>query len=183
MRLQRIQQEMGGRLSIDWKAFPLRPTPDPSVTFKGTYREEAWKRCAAMAEPDGVVFTMWSRDDYPTWSLPALEAAKCVALQGEVAFRRLHLRLYEAFFTRGVNISVPEEVSQVVRESGADMTRFLADYESGKARDWVLHDYEEAVTREGVRAIPTVIGEGGQRVAGLVSAVEYRRMLGASADG
>ena len=174
---------MAGRLSIEWKAFPLRPVPDPSVTFKGTYREEAWKRCAAMAEPDRVVFTMWSRNDYPTWSLPALEAAKCVALQGEEAFRRLHLRLYEAFFTRGVNISVPEEVSQVVRESGADMTRFLADYESGKARDWVLHDYEEAVTREGVRAIPTIIGEGGQRVVGLVSAVEYRRMLGASADG
>ena len=174
---------MAGRLSIEWKAFPLRPVPDPSVTFQGTYREEAWKRCAAMAEPDRVVFTMWSRDDYPTWSLPALEAAKCVALQGEEAFRRLHLRLYEAFFTRGVNISVPEEVSQVVRESGADMTRFLADYESGKARDWVLHDYEEAVTREGVRAIPTIIGEGGQRVVGLVSAVEYRRMLGASADG
>lgn len=183
MRLQRIQQEMAGRLSIEWKAFPLRPVPDPSVTFQGTYREEAWKRCAAMAEPDRVVFTMWSRNDYPTWSLPALEAAKCVALQGEEAFRRLHLRLYEAFFTRGVNISVPEEVSRVVRESGADMTRFLADYESGKARDWVLHDYEEAVTREGVRAIPTIIGEGGQRVVGLVSAVEYRRMLGASADG
>ena len=174
---------MGGRLSINWKAFPLRPTPDPSVTFKGTYRKEAWKRCAAMAEPDGIVFTMWSRNDYPTWSLPALEAAKCVALQGEEAFRRLHLRLYEAFFTRGVNISVPEEVSRVVRESGADMTRFLADYESGKARDRVLHDYEEAVTREGVRAIPTIIGDGGQRVVGLVSAVEYRRMLEASADG
>ena len=183
MRLQRIQQEMAGRLSIEWKAFPLRPVPDPSVTFKGTYREEAWKRCAAMAEPDRVVFTMWSRDDYPTWSLPALEAAKCVALQGEEAFRRLHLRLYEAFFTRGKNIAVPEEVVEVVRESGADMTRFLADYESGKARDWVLHDYEEAVTREGVKAIPTIIGEGGQRVVGLVSAVEYRRMLGASADG
>ena len=174
---------MGGRLSVNWKAFPLRPTPDPSVTFKGTYREEAWKRCAAMAEPDGIVFTMWSRNDYPTWSLPALEAAKCVALQGEEAFRRLHLRLYEAFFTRGVNISVPDEVAQIVRESGADMTRFLADYESGKARDRVLHDYEEAVTREGVRAIPTIIGDGGQRVVGLVSAVEYRRMLEASADG
>ena len=183
MRLQRLHQEMAGRLSIEWKAFPLRPVPDPSVTFKGTYREEAWKRCAAMAEPDGVVYTMWSRDDYPTSSLPALEAAKCVALQGEEAFRRLHLMLYEAFFARGVNISVPEEVSRVVREAGADMTRFLADYESGKARDLVLHDYEEAVTREGVRAIPTIMGDGGQRVVGLVSAVEYRRMLGASAAG
>jgi len=181
VRLQQIQQEMGERLSVEWKAFPLRPVPDPSATFKGTYREGAWKRCAAMAEADGVVFNMWRRDDYPTWSLPALEAAKCVALQGEEAFRRLHLMLYEAFFTRGKNIAIPEEVVLVVRESGADMTRFLADYESGKARDWVLHDYEEAVTREGVRAIPTIIGDGGQRLVGLVSAVEYRRVLGTSA--
>lgn len=181
MRLQRIQQEMGARLVLEWKAFPLRPVPDPSATFKGTYREEGWKRCAAMAEADGVVFTMWGRDDYPTWSLPALEAAKCVALQGEDLFRRLHLRLYEAFFTRGKNIALPEEVVEVVSESGADMTRFLADYESGKAREWVLQDYEEAITRGGVRAIPTVVVDGGQRVVGLVSGVEYRRMLEAAA--
>lgn len=181
MRLQRIQQEMGPRLSIEWKAFPLRPVPDPSAKFKGTYRQDAWKRCAAMAEPDGITFNMWSRDDYPTWSLPALEAAKCVALQGEDVFRRLHLRLYEAFFTQGKNIAVPEEAVEVVKESGADMTRFLADYESGRAREWVLRDYEEAVTREGVRAIPTVTVNGGQRLVGLVSGDEYRRMLGATA--
>ncbi len=180
MRLQRIREELGASLVIEWKAFPLRPVPDPSATFKGTYREDAWKRCAAMAEPDGIIYNMWSRDDYPTWSLPALEAAKCVALQGEEAFRRLHLMLYEAFFTRGKNIAVPEEVVAVVRESGTDMTRFLADYENGKAREWVLSDYEEAATRAGVRAIPTVVVNGGQRLVGLVSGGEYRRLLGAA---
>ncbi|MBI4590216.1 MAG: DsbA family protein [Candidatus Rokubacteria bacterium] len=183
MRLQRIQEEMGPRLTIVWKAFPLRPVPDPSASFKGTYREEAWKRCAAMAASDRVVFTMWSREDYPTWSLPALEAAKCVALQGEEAFRRVHLRLYEALFTRGKNIAIQEEVVEVVRESGVDMTRFLADYESGKAREWVLRDYEDAVTQHGVRAIPTVIVNGGQRLVGLVSGGEYRRTLGATSGG
>lgn len=174
---------MGTRLAIEWKAFPLRPVPDPTATFKGTYREEAWKRCAAMAEPDGLVYQMWSREDYPQWSLPALEAAKCVALQGEELFERLHLRLYEAFFTRGKNISVPEEVIEVVRESGADMPRFLADWESGKAREWVLQDYEQAVARDGVRAIPTVVVNGDRRLVGLVSAVEYQRMLEAASSG
>lgn len=174
---------MGPQLTIEWKAFPLRPVPDPSAKFKGTYREEAWKRCAAMAEPDGVVYNMWEREDYPDWSLPALEAAKCAALQGEEIFQRLHLRLYEAFFTRGKNIAVAGEVVEVVRESGADMTRFLADYESGKARQWVLQDYEEAVTRNGVRAIPTVVVNGGQPLVGLVSGAEYRRTIGAAAGG
>ena len=122
---------MGDDLVIQWKAFPLRPEPDPTVSFKGTYREEGWRRCDAMAQGDGIRFTPWPRDDYPNWSLPALEAAKCVALQGPEAFERLHLRLYEAFFTRSVNIAQPKELVAVIQESGADMPRFLADLESG----------------------------------------------------
>lgn len=181
MRLRRLRTELGDRLDIQWKAFPLRPVPDPSATFKGTYREEAWKRCQAQAEPDGIRYNLWSRDDYPNWSMPALEAAKCVALQGAEAFERLHLKLYEAFFAVGRNIANADEVIEVVRESGADMEPFRADYESGKARAWVLRDYEEAVTREGVRAIPTVVVNGGRRVVGLVDFVEYRRVLNAFA--
>ena len=181
MRLRRLRKELGERLSIEWKAFPLRPVPDPSVTFTGTYREEAWKRCRVQAEPDGLVFNLWSRDDYPNWSLPALEAAKCVALQGEEAFERLHIRLYEAFFSRGRNIANTDEVTAVVKESGADMERFIGDFESGKARAWVLQDYEEAVTQAGVRAIPTVTINGGKRVVGLVDFAEYGRLVNAIA--
>lgn len=177
MRLRKLRQDLGDRLTIEWRAFPLRPVRDPSVTFKGTYREEAWKRCRSMAEPDGIDFNLWSRDDYPNWSLPALEAAKCVALQGAEAFERLHLRLYAALFTEGRNIARPEEIVEVVRESGADVERFLADYQSGKAREWVLGDYEEAA-QNGVRAIPTVVVNGGRRLVGLVGFQEYRRVVG-----
>src|SRR6266481_191520 len=55
---------MGDDLVIQWKAFPLRPEPDPSVAFKGTYREEGWRRCGAMAAGDGITFTPWPRDDF-----------------------------------------------------------------------------------------------------------------------
>ena len=165
---------MGDRLVIEWRAFPLRPQPDPTATFKGTYREEAWKRCNSMAEGDGVTFTPWTRADYPNWSLPALEAGKCVARQGPEAFERLHIRLYEAFFTHGRNIANPAEVMAIVRESSADMDRFTADYRRGDAREEVLRDWEGAVTEHGVRAIPTVV-IGGRRLVGLVGFVEYRR--------
>jgi len=168
---------MGDDLVIQWKAFPLRPEPDPSVAFKGTYREEGWRRCGAMAAVDGITYTPWPRDDYPNWSLPALEAAKCVALQGPEAFDRLHLRLYEAFFSRSINIAKPEELLDVVRDSGADMTRFQSDWETGAAREAVLRDYEEALTRDGVRAIPTIIVEAGRRLTGLVDLPTYRKAI------
>lgn len=180
MRLRRLQAELGDRLTLRWRAFPLRPTPDPTVTFKGTYREEAWRRCQDLAGDTGVAFRLWERPDFPTSSMPALAAAKCVALQGDALFEALHITLYKAFFEDGVNIGVPEEVVGVVRRvPGLDVARFLADYETGKGRQAVLDDYEAAVHQYGVRAIPTVILDTGRRIVGAVALAEYRRAIAA----
>jgi predicted DsbA family dithiol-disulfide isomerase len=184
VRLRQVQAELNGRLSIRWRAFPLRPAPDPTATFKGTYREAAWQRCRDLAQDAGVTFRMWERPDFPTWSLPGLEAAKCVAFQSDALFAALHLELYAAFFARGVNIAVPEEVVGVVRTlPGLDVPRFLADYEAGKGRQPVLDDYETAVREDGVRAIPTVIFPDGRRIVGAVSLAEYRRVITAAVAG
>jgi len=121
---------------------------------------------------------MWERPDYPTWSLPALDAAKCVLLQGEEPFEAVHLALYRAFFGEGVNIARVEEVVEVVhRVPGVDATRFLADFEAGRGRQAVLDDYQTAVSTHGVRAIPTVVLPDGRRVVGAVPLAEYRRLL------
>jgi predicted DsbA family dithiol-disulfide isomerase len=177
VRLHRLRDELGDRLQIEWRAFPLRPEPDPSVAYRGTFREVAWRRANAMVQGDAS-FTPWQRDDFPNWSLPALEAAKCVARQGDDAFERLHLRLYRAFFAEGRNIANRDEVVEVVRESGADLVRFLEDYRRGDARDEVMADYERAAVEHGVRAIPTII-VGRQRLMGLQELAEYRKAIDA----
>ena len=169
---------MGGDLVLEERAFPLRPVPDPSAKFKGTYREAGWKRCHAMSAGDAV-FTPWPHDDYPNWSLPALEAAKCVGLQGDPAVDdRLHVALFEAFFTKSRNISKPDEVIAIVAAAGTDMARFRADYEGGAGRAAVLHDYRTAIEEDGVQGIPTVIvPETGERVVGLTDLETYRRVV------
>jgi predicted DsbA family dithiol-disulfide isomerase len=68
------------------------------------HREAGWARCRDLARDTDVEYRMWSRSDYPTWSMPALDAAKCVALQGQDLFEAVRLALYRAFFTDGVNI-------------------------------------------------------------------------------
>ncbi len=130
-----------------------------------------------MSAAEGVRFTMWARDDFPTWSLPALEAAKCVALQGDEPFERVHLLLFEAFFSKGVNIGKREEVIEVVRGAGVEMDRFLKDYGAGTARAQVLKEYEEALTTYRVNSIPTVIFDGGQEIVGATSLDEYLKIL------
>lgn len=159
---------------LEHRAFPLRPAPERGVRFQGTYREQGWRRCAEMSAADGITFTPWPHAELPGFSLPALEAAKCVARQDGEVFERAHLALYEAFFTRSVNIADPRAVIDVVAGCGVDLDRFVADFRAGAGRDEVVRDYKEAV-EEGVRSIPTVIfPSSGRALVGLVDAAQYR---------
>jgi predicted DsbA family dithiol-disulfide isomerase len=161
-------------LVIEHRAFPLRPAPVTPVPFKGTYREDGWRRCGQMAAADGIVFTPWPHATMPNWSLPALEAAKCVARQSEAAFERVNLALFEAYFTHSRNIAEPAVVREVVAAAGLDLGRYDADLESGAGREAVVKDYEAAVA-DGIRSIPTVIvPETGRVLVGLVDAAAYR---------
>jgi len=86
----------------------------------------------------------------------------------------VHPRLYEAYFTKSLNIADPRVVADIVAAEGVDMARFGGDLESGAGREAVVKDYEAAVA-EGVRSIPTVIvPETGRALVGLVDATMYR---------
>jgi predicted DsbA family dithiol-disulfide isomerase len=128
-----------------------------------------------MSAADGIRFTPWPHAELPAFSLPALEAAKCAAKQGDDLFERVHRALYEAFFTHSRNIADPKDVAAIVAAAGADMERFAADFEAGIGRDAVLSDYEAAVSEHGVRSIPTVIvAETGRALVGLADYTAYR---------
>lgn len=145
------------------------------VPFTGTYREEGWRRCGAMSAGDGIRFKPWPHGELPGWSLPALEAAKCVKKQSEELFAAVHLKLYEAYFTQNRNIADPAVVRDVAAAAGADMTRFVADFEAGIGRETVLGDLEAAASEHGVTAVPTVIVvETGRALVGLADLAAYR---------
>lgn len=176
MRLRKLEERFGDRLSIERRSFALRPTPDPTVKFRGTYREQGWQRAARLAAPDGVSFTMWQRDDFPDWSIPALAAAKCAAFQGEEAFERLHYALFEAFFTRGINIANAAELFTIAEACQLDMERFRADFTGGEGQKLAVEEYEDAVNRLMVTAVPTVFF-GQIPVVGAVPLQEYVQVL------
>src|SRR5262245_26438899 len=98
---------------------------------------------------------------------------------GEAPFEAVHVALYCAFFTDGINIGRPEEDLEVVaRVPGVDVGRFLSNFEFGRGRQAVLEDYEAPVSRHAVRVIPTLVVPDGRHVIGAVSLSEYRRVLG-----
>jgi predicted DsbA family dithiol-disulfide isomerase len=178
VRLRKLGEEFGGRLVVESRAFPLRPAPEPSVPWRGTYREEGWRRCGAMSADDGITFTPWPHDALPGWSLPALEAAKCVLAQGPALFEPVHLAIYRGYFTESRNIGDPNEVARIVGEQrGIDMARFVADYRGGVGRKAVKDDWEAAAEHH-VTAIPAVIVPAtGRALVGLADVATYRSVI------
>jgi predicted DsbA family dithiol-disulfide isomerase len=172
-----LKERFGERVRIESRAFPLRPGPDPSVRFRGTYREAAWQRIASMVEAEGIRWQMWQREEFPNWSLPALEAAKCAALQGEEAFEDMHLRLFRGIFEQGVNIADPDEVLILARQAPLDYERFVDDFTGGTTRRAVLDEYDDALNTYMIHAIPTVVFNGSERVIGAVPFDEYVKVL------
>ena len=128
-----------------------------------------------MSAGDGIRFTLWPHGELPGFSLPALEAAKCVRKQSEELFETVHQALYEAFFAESRNTADPAVVRDVVAAAGADMARFEADGEAGIGRAAVLSGLEAAAAEHGVTAIPTVVVvETGRVLVGLAEAAAYR---------
>jgi len=130
-----------------------------------------------MVEPDGIVWKMWEREDYPNWSLPALEAAKCAALQSDAAFDDMHFRLFRGFFEQGINIANPDEVLALARQVSLDYDRFVSDFTSEVTRRTILEEYEEALNTYWVHAIPTVVFNDSERVVGAAPTEEYIKVL------
>lgn len=178
MRLRTLERQYGPDLRLEHRAFPLRPAPDPTVRFHGTYREAAWRRCAEAALGDGLIYTPWPwRDHYPNWSLPALEGAKCAARQGPEIFQRVHLALFDALFSRSENIAEPDTVVRVASRAGADPVRFAKDYRAGRGREALVQDLTAAVA-DGVSTVPTVlVPSTGRALVGLAEPAAYRALI------
>ena len=130
-----------------------------------------------MVKPDGIDWKLWERDDYPHWSLPALEAAKCAALQSTRAADDMHFRLFRGFFEQGGNIARPEEVLELARQAPLDFNRFVSDFEAGMTRQAILDEYADAVHTYMVYAIPTVVFNREDSIVGAVPIAEYEKVL------
>ena len=116
VRLQRIGEEFRGRVEFEWRAFLLRPQPDPRRTLeKFRAYTQSWLRVAA--EPDAPPFRTWESDaGPPSHSVPPHLAAKAAATLGANAFHRMHARLLKAYFAENRDITNPQTLLVLWRE-------------------------------------------------------------------
>ena len=170
-----MKQEYRDRITINWKSFPLTPEKVPERRYNAHSHESRLQ--AAENEPS-ISFKPWEgMEEYPKWSMPHLEAAKCAALQGEKAFERFHMALFQAYFELSCNINDRGVLIALAHESGLDVRQFVVNLDSGAQQTKVMADLVEAITQHSASQVPFVIIGSRRPIVGAAPLTVYRLAL------
>lgn len=179
-----MESQYGERLEITYKCFPLAQDPEQIVRMFGSAeraKEEVlghWESTRRYGNEPRINVELMRRRPFPyPYSMPALMAVKAAELQaGHEGHARYYDRVQEAHLVECRNVADREVLIDVSRELGLDMARFLADFESERARRAVLADRDEALAR-GIGGTPAVVFEDRWRVPGAVPLDHYRQIV------
>lgn len=174
VRLHRLEEEMGGRVAVEWRSFLLRPQPRVGRTlddFRAYTR--SWLRPAE--DPDGGTFRVWSSDEGPpSHSVPPHLVAKAAAELGPQAFDEIHTRLLAAYFRDNRDITNRDTLAAIWNEAGLP-ARDLAVADAPRILEAVLAQHAEALEL-GITGVPAVLVAGQDTfVVGAQPYETYRR--------
>ena len=173
MRLADIEAHYGGQVRVEWRAFLLRPEPEPRPLDKFTEYTKKWITPGGL-EPRAV-FNTWSGDHAPpSHSIPSAVAGKVAATLSEADFRAYKDALFAAYFTENRTISDRDVLLDVAAEAGLDRERFERTWRENE--DELVHavwlDYRLAV-QSNITGVPAVVVDRTWLIPGAVDTVEY----------
>lgn len=176
VRLHRLEEELGGRVALEWRTFLLRPDPSRRRSLE-EFRAytQSWLRPAA--EPDAPVFRPWEGDaGPPSHSVPPHLVAKAAATLGRPAFDRMHARLLAAYFAENRDITHADTLRALWDEVGLPAEAFARAADPALLQE-VVDQHNDAVTR-GLNGVPAVMMAGNDvPLPGALPLDSYRRWV------
>lgn len=153
-KLAAVQAQLGADLTIEWRAYLLRPHAQPGRDLEKfrTYTQ-GWLRVAA--DEPRAPFQPWAGDaGPPTHSIPPHVVAKAAAAITAADGQRMRDRLFRAYFAESRDISDATTLRDLWTEAGLDAARFDAIDAPARTRE-VLADHAEAQAL-GATGVPAV---------------------------
>ncbi|MDJ0788848.1 MAG: DsbA family protein [Myxococcota bacterium] len=181
-RLERLDEEYGSDLELEWKSYLLRPRPEERDLHKFVRYTQSWLRPAS--EADAPVFRVWeSTEGPPSHSVPPHVVAKAAArLDGE-AFRSLHRALLAAYFEKNRDITATPVLRDLWAGAGLAADAFDEAVSDASLLDDVVRQHREAQER-GMTGVPSVGVRGHDGfVMGAQPLDVYRRWIDRLLDG
>jgi len=138
--LYNVGEELGDRLQINWRYFPLEQVNAKDPEFK-----------------------VW---EHPTpeksSTLRSFQASHAARKQGEEAFERFHAALFKKRHVDGRNLAGQRVLEAAAEEAGLDLEQFRKDLESDEVLEIIRQDYEHGKNTLGVFGTPTIVFDNEQ---------------------
>lgn len=150
--LERIKRDFGEKVEIVWRAFELRPAPEPTLDPKGDYLRDTWAQAVyPMAADRGMNLQLPPMQPRSRLAHQAAEFAREKSRHGE-----MNHALFVAFFEEGKDIGNTEVLLEIGEKAGFDRAELKEALESGRYLETVLSDQQLA--RElGLSGVPALV--------------------------
>ncbi len=150
--LDRLCQQHGRQVQVQWHAFELRPEPSPTLDPKGEYLRTVWESSVyPMARQRGLKLQL---PPVQPRSRKALEAAEFARDKG--CYRPMHYALFKAFFEDGRDLNDLEVLTDTGRKIGLDPDELRQALDTEAYRDKVLAD-EEVGNKLRLGGVPAIV--------------------------
>jgi len=182
LRLRLIQKEFHDSIEIIERFFPLRPEQQDQRVFTEYIingRRAANDQLKSDPEvPEPPAFSIPPLgSNYPSSSMPALEAAAFVQRNYPERFDAFDLALFRAFFTCGEDISNIDLLVRLAYDYGIHMDTLREALQARQFRKTILKDFRIATEEFGVTGIPTVVLPDQFPIVGAVPTAHYREAV------
>ncbi|MGI3902639.1 MAG: DsbA family oxidoreductase [Janthinobacterium lividum] len=163
--LNRAAEELS--VDVSWRAFELRPEPQPPLDPEGDYLLNIWETAVyPMAEERGMVLRL-----PPVQPRSRLAAMTAAFARSAGAFDAVHEALFRAFFEEGLDIgdrSVLLDIATLAGLDSAELHKAL-DEPALEAR---IRAEEEQAMRLGIGGVPAIVIRHGVGEAYLLSGAQ-----------
>ena len=177
MRLDKLAEKVGARITMEWKSFLLRVEPKTGDRDKFIEYTKSWLNPGEQ-EPDAN-FTVWSSQaSQPLSSVPAQVAHKAVNAFAPEQANDYHHRLLIAYFTENQNIGDSDVLLDLAEEIGIDRVGLetVARENADAFNKMVIDEHNNAI-QSNVTAVPTVVFEHAFAVPGAQPVETYERLI------
>ena len=167
--VDRLRQEYGTNLALDWQAFELRPEPVPLRPPHDPARVKRWQASVLpMAAERGLVMRIPPVATRTRLTFQAVELAR-----DRGKFDAMHRAIFEAFFRDGRDIGDVDVLADIAASIDLGPALVRDALESATYLRRVL-DQEQLSRQLGITGVPTMfIGDDLQTAEPVVGAVPY----------
>lgn len=164
--LDRIRSELGEDVDIDWRAFELRPEPEPTLDPNAEYLHRVWTQSVyPMAQERGIAMKLPPVQPRSRRAHETAEFARESGLLDE-----MNRALFKAFFEEGRDLADMEVLLDLGQSVGLDGEALREALDNGRYAERVLED-QHLARQIGISGVPALVITAG-RQAYLISGAQ-----------